>query len=168
MLYKWLNNQRSPNFPACLWSENRVTKIVEGELRFCENGYHLSLSDNLISSISQDLYQVKPIGHALYQEGVVVARQCRLISRVDRWNKESARLLTYECVKHIGALKDKQQAKIEEFLDHCWWFGARVTTADAAWGAACKVSVTGDDKWHQAFQEERKWQNKKLLEILNV
>ena len=79
-LYKFLNGDQSTNGGFCTWSlpvknddgtwtPGEWTKPVEGELKLCENGYHLCRKNDLVYWLGPDLYEVEADGDRVEDDG---------------------------------------------------------------------------------------------------
>src|SRR5690606_12730484 len=84
------------------WIPGKWMPAVEGELELCENGYHLTDFDHLLTWIGPDIYEVACKGESVgdfVNDDKIAVRQVRLLRRVETWNDRVAREFACWCVR---------------------------------------------------------------------
>ena len=143
---------------------------IEGNLRPCENGYHLCRRDDLIHWLGPAIYEAEYRGEVVKDNEKVVVREARLTRRIETWNERTARLFAADCAEHVLPLflksypNDDRPAKAiqaaRDFADGKIKAAARADARAAAW------ADVGAAAWADARAVERKWQTKRLFEYL--
>ena len=148
------------------WTPGKWTKKITGTLIPCENGYHITDKNHLLDWIDEELYEVE------YKYKIVqsdnkdkyVARQARLIRRIEAWNEKSARLFAVWCARNALALVDDPDPRSVNAVDVAEKFAngeateeelaaARDAARDAARAAAW--AAARDAAWDAAWAAAR-------------
>ena len=90
--YKFLRAGAVAPFSRFAWpapAGDRAGAWIEasGPLALCRNGVHALRPAGLPRWIDEELWLVEVDGEMLEQEGIVIARRGRLLSKVERWNR---------------------------------------------------------------------------------
>jgi hypothetical protein len=70
----------------------------------CQRGYHLCRRGDLVRWLGPTIYEVELAPDALVVSGddkVVTSGPVRLVRRMTRWNKRTARLFAADCAEHV-------------------------------------------------------------------
>jgi hypothetical protein len=155
---------------------------IKGDLVPCENGYHLCRKADLVMWLGETIYEARSRGSVIEDEDKVVVREARLLRRVDKWDKRTARLFAADCAEHVLHIFERVYTDdhrprmaieaVRKFVNDeiniteldvagdaardAAWAAAMATAWDAAWDAA----------WAAAWAAERNWQIEKLFEYL--
>ena len=121
---------------------------VKGELVLCENGYHLCRRQDLIRWLGPVIYVAEARGRTIHDDTKVVAREARLVRRLDTWNETTARLFAADCAEHvIGNIKDAQiKLAAVKAIEAARAF-ARSEIDDAALSAARSAAWSAAESW---------------------
>jgi len=171
---------------------------VEGKLIPCKNGLHLCRPQDLCQWLNETIYEAEVEGEQIIHEDKVVARKARLLRKMEKWTKKTARLFACECAERVLPIFEKEcrvDKRLRRAIETARKFAngraskedlaaARAAAGAAergtqAWAAALAVSgaVSGDaaraaergiQAMAAAWAAERKWQTDRLLEILGV
>ncbi len=74
---------------------------VEGEVKCCENGYHLVTASQLLSWLGPTIWVAEGRGDCDVDDDKTAFREARLISRVETWNERTVRLFICDCAEHV-------------------------------------------------------------------
>ncbi len=151
----------------------------------CVRGYHLCRAEDLLLWLNEEIYKAEGRGEFIrHENNKDVFPEARLIKKIESWNDKTARLFAADCAEHVlpvfekkypkddrprkaiqaardfvnGKITDKQMAAAGAAA----WNAARDAAGDAFWDAA------GAAAWAAARDAERKWQNDKLFQYLEV
>ena len=156
---------------------------LRGALEPCRRGYHLCRESDLVNWLGPVIWIAEYDGDRVdvndVDEGKVVVRRARLVSRVPHWNAQSARLFACDCAERAlnrererGGEPDPRswesitvarrfargeatQEELAAAWDAAWtaaWDAARAAAWTAAWAAARDA----------AWATERQWQTERL------
>lgn len=160
---------------------------LDGDLVPCRNGYHLCRRDDLVVWLGPVIWEVEARGEVLEAEDKVVARQARLLRRLDNWTDRTARLFACDCaeralkkytknpdtrsvevIKVARAFADGKASLFELAAARAAGDAARDAARAAAWDAAWEAARAAalDAGRAAARAAERKWQTKRLFEYL--
>ena len=140
---------------------------VTGPLIPCENGLHLCRPGHLVTWLGPAIFLAEADGEQIDHTDKLVVRRARLLSRVETWNDQSARLFAVTCARR--ALERERLAGREP--DVRSWRALDVATAfahgvvprqdlAAAWAAAWDAARAA------AGDAERQWQTQHLMTVL--
>ena len=74
---------------------------IQGELIPCRRGYHLCRPEHLSQWLGPAIYEAEADGEVQEKPDKVVARQARLLRRVETWNSRTQRLFAADCAEHV-------------------------------------------------------------------
>jgi hypothetical protein len=80
---------------------------VTGDLVPCKNGLHVMRLGDLLVWAAKHLYEVEVRGEVLPADDKVVARQARVLRKVDTWNDRNLRLFACDCAERVLPLFEK-------------------------------------------------------------
>jgi hypothetical protein len=70
-----------------------------GPLELCLNGVHVCRPGDLPLWLDAELWEVETAGEAVPEERQLLVERARLVSRLERWNGETARELGLDCMR---------------------------------------------------------------------
>jgi L-alanine-DL-glutamate epimerase-like enolase superfamily enzyme len=154
---------------------------IEGDLKPCENGYHVCTLEQLPAWIGPAIFETEVRGEKVEAGDKIVVREARLKKRV-KWDDKLARLFAADCAEHVLPIYEKQypddkrpRQAIEAArryargeIDAAAWDAAGAAARDAAWDAAGAAArdAAWDAAWDAARDEERGWQIRRLRRYL--
>lgn len=77
----------------------------------CARGYHLCREQDLVFWINEELYIAEGRGRSIRDVNKDVFEEARLICKVEKWNKKTARLFASDCAEHVLSLFEKVYPK---------------------------------------------------------
>lgn len=80
---------------------------IKGELVACENGYHLCCISDLTMWLGPAIFEAEYRGERLDCDKVVV-REARLLCKISRWNKRTARLFACDCAERVLGIFERE------------------------------------------------------------
>ena len=183
--YKFLNKGRIAPYSDWKWPQlKRWTQPIEGKLKECKTGYHLTTAAHLIDWIAPELYIAGAEGDIIVNGNKIVCRKARLVERVDTWNDKTARLFAAECGYHVLPIFEKRypndnrpRKALEMAVDFAndeaigkdlaaagaaARAAAQAAARDAAWAAAWAAARAA------AWAAEMEWQSQRLVELLRL
>jgi len=112
-LYKVLNDSRPMHggtgrysLPTAKGPGDWMPKV---KIDPCYSGYHLCHgAEHLIHWLGPDIYSVETRGEFVDADNKVVASEVRLISRVETWTDQSARLFAADCAEHVLPIFERE------------------------------------------------------------
>jgi hypothetical protein len=96
---------RSP-FTGFAWPVGEWIE-VEGKLELCRNGIHACRAVALARWIDDELWLVELEGVEVEQDGLLLARRGRLLSRIEGWDAETSLELARSCVDRVQELAER-------------------------------------------------------------
>jgi hypothetical protein len=142
---------------------------VTGDLVPCKNGLHVMRLGDLLEWAAEHLYEVEVRGEVLPADDKVVARQARVLRKVDTWNDRNLRLFACDCAERVLPLFEKDhpndnrpRAAIET--------ARRFANGQATWeelDAARAAVAAAWAAWDAARDDERDWQLQRLAAYLD-
>jgi len=171
MLYKVLNDDGAPIYGTGTWHLPRGKRPgkwmppIKGELEPCKNGYHLCRRGGLIQWLGPAIFEAESDGEIVETRDRVVARQARLIRRVDAWNERTARLFAADCAERVLPIfeaacpdDDRPRRAIEVARRYANGraTGEEMRVAATAAGAAT-LSAAGDAAWAAWAARDAAW-----------
>ena len=180
--YKFLKADRIAPYSGYQYPEPgewtpEVTDLVE-----CKSGYHLCrLGTDMLEWFGyEELWEVEPGDRIEEYDNKVNTNRCRLIRRIETWNKKTAHLFTDDCAEHVLHLfengypdncwqrKEIQAARdyAHRKIDHIELTSAR--TIWAAWADWAAWATWAARATWDARADERMWQAEKLIEMLGL
>lgn len=73
---------------------------IKGDLKPCENGYHLCKIENLLDWLNEKIYEAEHLGDFIESGTKIVVREARLLRKLN-WNKKRMQLYAADCAEHI-------------------------------------------------------------------
>ena len=187
--YKILVNGKSCNGGKADWflppkgKPGEWMPKIEGELKLCENGYHIVKAENIIGWLCADceIYEVLPLGKIIYDDTKGICRSARLIKKL-KFDDKVARSFACDCAERVLPIYEKvfpKETRVRECVQtarkfifglatkqelgaarDAAWAAARDAARDAAWAAAWAAA------WDAAWDAARAAANAKLERML--
>ena len=107
--YKFTRTGARSPFTGFAWPPGEWV-YAEGELDLCANGIHACRLEALPRWIDDELWRIEVEGIADELDGVIVARQGRLLERIELWNPDTSRELARSCATRVQQLADEVAA----------------------------------------------------------
>lgn len=143
---------------------------ASGPLSLCSNGVHAVRPAALPCWIDEELWAVQLDGDVLEEEGIVVARRGRLVSKVEGWNRVVALEFARACARRAA-----ERARAEPGNEHLVAYARDAADEVQAAVSAQGVATTAYIAAHAAqagdpdgFGAERAWQATWLVERLRL
>ena len=183
--WKVLNGRESTNggshrWRLRVWTPEPVDEYGHsGPLDPCVRGFHLCRDEQVLWWLGPTICEaeIHPDAEVVKCGDKIVVSRCRIIRECTGWTEQTAREFACDCVAH--ALRGEHRAGRKPVLPHRRSYAAvaRAATRDAAWAAAWDaardaisgergVSSQGGAVWDPAWDAERAWQYKRLLQLL--
>jgi hypothetical protein len=70
------------------WQAGEWMDEIEGDLKLCENGYHLCREGDLLEWIGATIYEGEYQGEKKEGGDKIVVRKCRLLRKCENWTEE--------------------------------------------------------------------------------
>jgi len=149
-----------------------------GELVLCENGIHACRTEDVLTWLDAEMYEVELDGEIVRGEDKLCARRGRLLRRVEAWNTRTARVFATRCARrvwHLLTSEGRQAVRVARLFadgkatdEELAAAGAAASAAGAAAGAAAwdAASAAGAAAWAAAWAAERDWQLHHLFWML--
>lgn len=99
--YKFLRPGRMGPFTHAAWPAPGGWLETDGQLDLCRCGIHALLPPALPRWMTEELWQVELDGAEPRDDGIVLARRARLVSRVAGWNDDQASAYAADVVNHL-------------------------------------------------------------------
>ena len=169
IFYKVLNEDGSARIGRGKWylpQRGRPGKWmpqIKGALIICQSGYHLCRRADLLNWLGPVIYQAEPGGEIIKATDKIVARQARLLRRLDNWTERTARLFACDCAERVLPFFERgypTDTRPREAIETARRFAA-------GQAAQRELAAAGDAAGDAARAAERKWQTKRLFQYLN-
>jgi len=127
------------------WKPGEWMEEIKGDLKLCENGYHLCRTDDLLKWLGEAIYEAEYKGDKKEGEDKIVVRACRLLRKCEGWTEGSARLFACWCARNTplangrttwDLLTDKRSREAIEIAERYARGDAKKEDLAAAWAAA--------------------------------
>jgi hypothetical protein len=103
LAYKFTRPGARSAFTGFAWPVGEWVEVA-GKLELCRNGIHACRPEALPRWLDDELWLVELEGVEVEQDGLLLARRCRLVSRVEEWDSEASLALARWCVQRAQEL----------------------------------------------------------------
>ena len=83
------------------WVPGEWVPEIEGELKECENGYHVASFRQLIYWLAPRIFEVGVGREIVKCNDKYIVRKIRLTKELTSWNEDEARLFACDCVERV-------------------------------------------------------------------
>jgi len=152
--FKFLTDKMTGGHTDFVWPIDEWV-AVSGELKFCENGFHILAEKHYLPEWTQSqLFEVELDHKAgiLKSDDKWCCRKVRLVKKIDTWNEKTKRLFVADCAAHVLSRFEKlypTDRRPRQAIEAARLFAAgKITSeqlkaaADAAYRAADEVAVS--------------------------
>jgi len=168
--FKFLTAKMTGGYTDFVWPIDEWV-AVSGELKFCENGFHiLNERHYLLDWVQSQLFEVE-IDHkagVLKSDDKWCCRKLRLVKKIKTWNEKTNRLFVADCAAHVLRRFEKlypEDLRPRKAIEAARLFAAgKITSeqlkaaADAAYRTVDEVAVamTNANAYHVAVSSAAK------------